>query len=437
MALGAVSVNGATARASRLPVRGDLIAVVPTEREPLRPFVPHPITLDIVYEDDQLAVINKPAGLVVHPAPGHWDDTLVNALVARGTTLAGGAEGRPGIVHRLDRDTSGLMVVAKTEEAHRKLAAMIAARRVVRIYAALVWGHLDEPRVTIDAPIGRSLRDRKRMAILPVGRRARTDAWGVARLGPVELVRVELETGRTHQIRVHLESIGHPVVGDPVYGGGGWQRISGRDGCRARAGRAGTAPGAARRGSGVPPPHSRNAAPAGRPLAGRPLAAAADRRGRTGRSPRPAERPRGARLLGSQWVNRQNAVPADWWSGRPGRSWLLPVDAVVAVLRQAEVIRVPGAAAAVKGLVHHRGRIISGRRCRSGHSSSPGRAAAGTDLVVVDAPDGGAPVCGGGGRGDGIERRAAHGPCGTGPGPDRGGAVRVTQRRRSVWRNEF
>jgi 23S rRNA pseudouridine1911/1915/1917 synthase len=182
----------------------------------------------VVYEDDDLAVIDKPAGLVVHPAPGHWDDTLVNALVARGTTLAGGAEGRPGIVHRLDRETSGLIIVAKTEVAHRKLAAMIAAHKVARVYAALIWGHLDQDPLIIEAPIGRDLRDRKRMAILPAGRRARTDAFVVARLQSVDVVRLELHTGRTHQIRVHLESIGHPIVGDPVYAAGGWKRIGGQ-----------------------------------------------------------------------------------------------------------------------------------------------------------------------------------------------------------------
>lgn len=222
-----VSVNSVVARASRSMERGDVIEVNYPEHEPPRSFTPNPMALTVVYEDDDLAVIDKPAGLVVHPAPGHWDDTLVNALVARGTTLAGGAEGRPGIVHRLDRETSGLIIVSKTDLAHRRLSAMIAARKVARIYAAMIWGHLDEPKVTIDAPLARSPRDRKRMAIAAEGREAKTDAFGIARLGPVEVVRLELHTGRTHQIRVHLESIGHPIVGDPVYAGGGWKRISG------------------------------------------------------------------------------------------------------------------------------------------------------------------------------------------------------------------
>lgn len=180
-----------------------------------------------MYEDDALAVIDKPAGLVVHPAPGHWDDTLVNALIARGTTLSGGAEGRPGIVHRLDRETSGLMLVAKTDLAHRRLSAALAARRVKRSYAALVWGHLDESSLTIDAPIARHPRDRKRMSVQPDGRAARTDASVLARFTVAELLRLELHTGRTHQIRVHLEHVGHPIVGDPVYAGGGARRISG------------------------------------------------------------------------------------------------------------------------------------------------------------------------------------------------------------------
>jgi 23S rRNA pseudouridine1911/1915/1917 synthase len=181
----------------------------------------------VVYEDEHLAVIDKPAGLVVHPAPGHWDDTLVNALVARGTTLAGGAEGRPGVVHRLDRHTSGLMVVAKTDLAHRRLGAAIAARRVRRTYAALTWGHLAASPTVIEAPIARHPVDRKRMAVSPAGRRARTDAYLVARFALVDLLRLELHSGRTHQIRVHLEHVGHPVVGDLVYAGGGSRRVAG------------------------------------------------------------------------------------------------------------------------------------------------------------------------------------------------------------------
>ena len=223
----AVEVDGKPARASRILTRGERVTVRFPEHEPPRTLQPASIPLTVVFEDEHLAVIDKPAGLVVHPAPGHWDDTLVNALVARGTTLSGGAEGRPGIVHRLDRDTSGLMVVAKTELAHRRLGAAIAARRIRRSYAALAWGHLDASPTVIEAPVARHPQDRKRMAVLPGGRLARTDAFVVARFGVADLLRLELHSGRTHQIRVHLEHLGHPVIGDPVYGGGGSRRISG------------------------------------------------------------------------------------------------------------------------------------------------------------------------------------------------------------------
>jgi len=223
----AVTVDGKPARASRVLTRGERVAVRFPADEPPRTLKPAAIPLVVVYEDEYLAVIDKPAGLVVHPAPGHWDDTLVNALVARGTTLAGGAEGRPGVVHRLDRDTSGLMVVAKTDIAHRRLGAAIAARRVRRTYAALAWGHLDASPTVIEAPLARHPTDRKRMAVTSKGRPARTDAWVVGRFGVADLLRLELHTGRTHQIRVHLEHIGHPVVGDTIYAGGGSRRVSG------------------------------------------------------------------------------------------------------------------------------------------------------------------------------------------------------------------
>jgi 23S rRNA pseudouridine1911/1915/1917 synthase len=224
VAAGAVAVNGSTGRAGRRLARGDSVTVVFPEDEPRREITPHPIPLDIVFEDDHILVINKPAGLVVHPAPGHWNDTLVNALAARGTPLAGPSE-RPGIVHRLDRDTSGLMVVAKTKTAHRSLSRALAARRIERWYAALVWGHVTD-RV-IDEPLARHPKDRKRMMVMPGGRPARSRVEQVARFDATDLVRVVLETGRTHQIRVHLAHVGHPVVGDPMYGGGGARRVTG------------------------------------------------------------------------------------------------------------------------------------------------------------------------------------------------------------------
>ncbi len=228
IASGAVQVNKEKPRASRCLSHGDLLSVRLQDLagRPVRTIAAYDHPLDVVFEDDALMVLNKPAGLVVHPAPGHWDDTLLNALAARGTRLAGSGGGRPGIVHRLDKDTSGLMVLAKTDVAHRKLSRALSNRHVERIYAALCWGHIDDP-VEVDAPIGRHPKDRKRMAVLATGRNAATRVEPVARFDVCDLVRVKLATGRTHQIRVHLSHIGHPVVGDLVYGGGGHRRVTG------------------------------------------------------------------------------------------------------------------------------------------------------------------------------------------------------------------
>ncbi len=191
-----------------------------------REVVGEDIPLAIVYEDDEVLVVDKPAGMVVHPAPGNWTGTLVNALVGRGQSLAdGGGEERPGLVHRIDKDTSGLLVVAKTERAHRVLSAALAARQVVRRYAAACWGHVTTERFTVDKPLARDPRNRQRMAVVTSGKAARTDFVRLARGDVGDLLRARLHTGRTHQIRVHLASTGHPVLGDDVYGGGGGRRL--------------------------------------------------------------------------------------------------------------------------------------------------------------------------------------------------------------------
>ena len=178
------------------------------------------IPLDVVWEDADCLVINKPKGLVVHPAAGHWDGTLVNALMHRCAGQLSGINGeiRPGIVHRIDKDTSGLLIVAKSDFAHQALAAQLQDHSLSRVYECIVVGGVRDDSGTIDAPIGRHPRDRKRMAVVPDGRPAVTDFEVVARYRGYTHLRCRLHTGRTHQIRVHLAYKGHPVLGDPVYG---------------------------------------------------------------------------------------------------------------------------------------------------------------------------------------------------------------------------
>ena len=174
--------------------------------------------LDIVYEDANIIVVNKPAGLVVHPAPGHLRGTLANALVAHDPTIAVGGTQRPGIVHRLDKDTSGLIVAAKTDRGRTSLVEQWASNSVQKTYLALVNGEIEDGEATIDAPIGRDPKHRQRMAVERSGRRAVTHFRVVERFDAATLLEIDLETGRTHQIRVHLAFIGHPVVGDALYG---------------------------------------------------------------------------------------------------------------------------------------------------------------------------------------------------------------------------
>ncbi len=219
---GGVLVGGRPAVKSRRIAAGDVIEVL---AEPVPASAPGPdrsVAVEVRHADDDVVVVAKPAGLVVHPGAGHAGGTLVNGLLARFPELAAvGDPARPGIVHRLDRDTSGLLVVARSARAYDALVDAMARREVERGYVALVWGHLDTPRGIVDAPIGRSAGRRTRMAVRETGREART-SYEVTRQfddPAVSLLECQLETGRTHQIRVHLAAIGHPVVGDGAYRG--------------------------------------------------------------------------------------------------------------------------------------------------------------------------------------------------------------------------
>ena len=217
---GAVTLEGRPVKKNYKTVPGDQLEAVLPDPEPVA-ILPQNIPLDVVYEDGDVIVVNKPVGLVVHPAPGHPDGTLVNALLYHcGNTLSGiNGELRPGIVHRIDRDTSGLIIAAKNDRAHLALAAQLQDHSLARVYEAVAVGNLREDAGTVDAPIGRHPVDRKKMAIDHRNGRPAVTHWSVlGRYPGYTHVECRLETGRTHQIRVHLASIGHPLLGDVVYG---------------------------------------------------------------------------------------------------------------------------------------------------------------------------------------------------------------------------
>lgn len=221
---GAVKVNGAVVKASYKIKPFDVITVELSEPPRDNEIIPQDIPLDIVYEDDELLVVNKPAGMVVHPAHGNWEGTLVNALVYHFQNLPTHRNGeiRPGLVHRIDKDTSGLLVIAKTEQAMTHLAKQFFDHSIERTYNALVWGEPKNEEGTIEGHIGRSLKDRKIMAIFPdgsQGKEAVTHYKVLKKIRYVSLVQCNLETGRTHQIRVHLKSIGNTLFNDETYGG--------------------------------------------------------------------------------------------------------------------------------------------------------------------------------------------------------------------------
>jgi len=216
---GAVTLRCEPLKKNHRVTAGDVYVVEVPEPEETA-LLPQNIPLDVAFEDADVIVVNKPRGMVVHPAPGHPDSTLVNALLYHcGDSLSGvGGEKRPGIVHRIDMDTSGLIIAAKNDYAHRYLSAQLADHTLARTYEAVVCGNLREDSGTVDAPIGRCPADRKRMAVVPDGRSAVTHWEVIARYNGYTHVRCMLETGRTHQIRVHMAHIGHPLLGDLVYG---------------------------------------------------------------------------------------------------------------------------------------------------------------------------------------------------------------------------
>lgn len=221
---GRVLIDGVAASKPRIAVRAGQVITVDVLADAPTPISESQAQVPVVYQDDAIVVVDKPAGLVVHPAPGHRGTTLVELLGA--DTVAGGPEDRPGVVHRLDRDTSGLLVLARTDAALRTLQEAIAERRVHREYLALVQGVPPARTGTIDAPIGRDPRDRTRMAIDGDAARAAVTHFEVREyIGEATLLSVVLDTGRTHQIRVHLEAIGHPVLGDPTYGDGAYRGL--------------------------------------------------------------------------------------------------------------------------------------------------------------------------------------------------------------------
>ena len=217
---GLARLNGIPGKPSQRVRAGDRVSLTIPPPQRLN-IVPQLMPLAVTYQDEQLIVVDKPAGLSVHPGPGHPDRTLVNALLAQCPDIQGvGGAIRPGIVHRLDKDTSGLMVVAKTEVAHRELSAQIKERRITKGYLALATGLLEPAQGQIDAPIARDPRHRKRMAVVVGGKESRTSYRVLERFGGCSLLELYLETGRTHQARVHLAYLGHPLLGDAVYGKG-------------------------------------------------------------------------------------------------------------------------------------------------------------------------------------------------------------------------